>query len=199
MVANERAYFSEAVRLRDKYASQIHILIGFESDWIRTGQEAPSSLELITNSLTSHPFDFFVGSIHHTHTIPIDYDHEMYAQARERASPPTDEKLFEDYFDEQFTMLEQLKPLVVGHFDLIRLKSADPERSFQQWPGVWSRILRNLHLVAAYGGLLEVNSAALRKGMSEPYPKREICEVSCSFFLSRLCFLFLELPICALS
>ena len=192
MITNEAEYYREATRLRKKYASQIHILIGFETDWIRTATgpssssslspSSSSSLQLITDSLNRHRFDFFVGSIHHTYTIPIDFDHEMYVQARNRANPPTDEKLFEAYFDEQLVMLEQLKPLVVGHFDLIRLKSDDPERSFQVWPGVWVRILRNLRFVAAYGGLLELNSAALRKGMSEPYPKAEICQV-CPFFL----------------
>ncbi|KAH0114511.1 hypothetical protein KCU82_g23822, partial [Aureobasidium melanogenum] len=29
------AYYPEALRLRKKYASQINILIGFESEWIR--------------------------------------------------------------------------------------------------------------------------------------------------------------------
>lgn len=113
--------------------------------------------------------------MHHTHAIPIDYDRDMYLQARALAGG-TDERVFEDYFDEQFIMLQQLRPLVVGHFDLIRLKSDDPNASFTQWPGVWSRILRNLALVAHQGGILELNSAALRKGMSEPYPKAEICK-----------------------
>jgi histidinol-phosphatase (PHP family) len=117
-----------------------------------------------------------MGSVHHTLTIPIDYDREMYVKARDLAGG-SDEQLFQVYFDEQFDMLRQLKPLVVGHFDLIRLKSDDPERSFRQWPAVWERILRNLDFVASYGGLLELNSAALRKGMSEPYPKAEICKV----------------------
>ena len=115
--------------------------------------------------------------MHHTHAVPIDYDHDMYLQARTIAGG-TDERVFEDYFDEQFDMLQQLRPLVVGHFDLIRLKSHDPNASFTQWPGVWSKILRNLDLVAQQGGMLELNSAALRKGMSEPYPKAEICKVS---------------------
>jgi len=66
----------------------------------------------------------------------------------------------------------------VGHFDLIRLFSKNPNGTFQQWEGVWSRITRNLHFVAEYNGLLELNSSALRKGMTEPYPKIEICEVS---------------------
>lgn len=172
MVANEAAYFQEARRLREKYADQIKILIGFETDWIR-----PESRALIEESLSRHPFEFFMGSVHHTLTVPIDYDRPMYEKARDLAGG-TDERLFEVYFDEQLDMLRQLKPLVVGHFDLIRLKSDDPERSLQQWPGVWQRILRNLDFVASYGGILELNSAALRKGMSEPYPKGEICQVS---------------------
>lgn len=171
MIENEAAYWEEALRLREKYASQIKILVGFEIDWIR-----PSSLTLIQRSLARFPFEFFVGSVHHVHTIPIDFDRDMYVQARDAAGG-SDERLFEDYFDAQLDMLKQLKPLIVGHFDLIRLKSDDPQRSFTQWPGVWKKILRNLDFIAEYGGMLELNSAALRKGMSEPYPKAEICKV----------------------
>jgi len=170
-VENEAAYYKEAIRLRGKYSSQINLPIGFESDWIR-----PSSLTLILNSLGRFPFDFFIGSVHHVHTIPIDYDDRFYKQAR-AASGGTDDNLFGDYFDSQLSMLRALKPPVVGHFDLIRLKSDDPERSFTQWPRVWEKILRNLDFVAGYGGILELNSASLRKGMSEPYPKAEICKV----------------------
>lgn len=181
MIANEADYFHEATRLREKYAGQIRILVGFEIDWIR-----PESRDLVETSMKAFPFEFFMGSLHHTRTVPIDYDREMYEKARDLAGG-SDERLFEAYFDEQLDMLQQLKPLVVGHFDLIRLKSDDPERSFKQWPGVWQRILRNLDYVAGYGGILELNSAALRKGMSEPYPKAEICKVSQFLF-----FLFLR-------
>lgn len=112
------------------------------------------------------------------HTIPIDFDRSMYTRARDAIVPGgTDEKLFEDYFDSQLAMLQALKPPVVGHFDLIRLKSDDPERSFTQWPAVWEKILRNLDFIAEYGAILELNSASLRKGLSEPYPKAEICRV----------------------
>ncbi|KAJ5222704.1 Histidinol-phosphatase [Penicillium citrinum] len=167
---NEEAYWLEATRLRKKYASQISIIIGFECDWIR-----PESKTLINTSLSRFPFEFFIGSLHHTLTIPIDYDRPMYEEARTRAGG-TDELLFEAYFDEQLDMLQQLRPLVVGHFDLIRLKSDDVERSFKSWDGVWRKVLRNLDFVASYGGMLEINGAALRKGMSEPYPKAEICK-----------------------
>jgi histidinol-phosphatase (PHP family) len=169
--ANEADYFKEAVRLREKYKSFIEIPIGFECDWIR-----PESLDLIQESLKKYPFDFFIGSVHHVHTIPIDFSDELYAKARAVAGG-TDEKLFMDYFDAQLDMLEALKPSIVGHFDLIRLKSDDPNKSFHATAGVWQKVLRNLDFVASYGGILELNFASLRKGMTEPFPQAEICKV----------------------
>ncbi|KAK4989396.1 hypothetical protein LTR50_003272 [Elasticomyces elasticus] len=163
-------FHAEATRLRQKYASQIRILIGFETEWIR-----PSSLPLINTLLGKHDVDLFIGSVHHVHAIPIDFDHDMYYKARQKAGG-SDERIFEQYFDSQYAMLQALKPPVVGHFDLIRLKSDNPDRGFEQWPMVWSKILRNLELIASYGGILELNSSALRKGMSEPYPQISICK-----------------------
>jgi histidinol-phosphatase (PHP family) len=166
------AYICEAIRLRDKYASSIKILIGFEGEWIR-----PSSADMVSTLLQIPGTDFFIGSVHHVHEIPIDFDKAMYQKARHVAGG-TDERLFEDYFDAQFEMLKALQPPVVGHFDLIRLLSDDPNVEFRSMEGVWERVLRNLTLIAEQGGLLEVNSSALRKGLKEPYPSRSICQVS---------------------
>ncbi|KAG9518789.1 histidinol-phosphatase, partial [Aureobasidium melanogenum] len=164
------AYYPEALRLREKYASQINILIGFESEWIR-----PESESIIKDLLARYKFDLFVGSMHHVHTKPIDFDHDMYYQAR-TISGGSDEDVFAAYFDQQYDMLKALTPPLVGHFDLIRLKSDDPERVWTTMPMVWEKIVRNLDFVASYGGILEINSSAIRKGMSEPYPKAEICK-----------------------
>ena len=164
-------YFHEARRLQMAYATAIDLLVGVEIDWIR-----PSSLDSIHSLRRKYSFDLLVGSVHHVHAIPIDYDKKMYSMAREK-SGGTDEKLAEDYFDLQYEMLKALKPPIVGHFDLIRLLSDDSEASFTGWIGVWHKILRNLDFIVDYGGLVELNSAGLRKGMSEPYPKAEICKV----------------------
>lgn len=168
------AYYPEALRLREKYASDINILIGFEGEWIR-----PSSNDLIQDLLNRYKFDFFVGSIHHVRTKPIDFDHDMYYEARTIAGG-SDQDVFAAFFDEQYDMLKTLKPPLVGHFDLIRLKSDDPERAWTTMPAVWDKIVRNLEFVASYGGILELNSSAIRKGMLEPYPKAEICKVCLS-------------------
>ncbi|KAI1109710.1 histidinol-phosphatase [Nemania sp. NC0429] len=89
---------------------------------------------------------------------------------------PREEAMYERYYDEQYEMLVALRPRVVGHFDLIRLMSADPGRDVRRWRGVWERVGRNLAFVASYGGWLECNSSALRKGLAEPYPCRVIAE-----------------------
>lgn len=109
------------------------------------------------------------------HGIPIDYDKAFFAKAV-IASGGSEEKLFEAYFDAQYEMLMALKPRVVGHFDLIRLLSERPDEQMDGMEGVWGKMKRNLGLVVEQGGLLEINSAGLRKGLREPYPGRAVCE-----------------------
>jgi histidinol-phosphatase (PHP family) len=165
------AYIREALRLREKYSSSIRILIGFEGEWIR-----PSYASLI-HELSAHPeVDFFIGSVHHVHEIPIDFDRAMYLDAR-KAAGGSEQRLFEDYFDAQYEMLRATRPLVVAHFDLIRLLSDVPDWDFMQDENLASVVARNLRLMVELGALMEVNSSALRKGLKEPYPGRSICEV----------------------
>ncbi|KAI9882408.1 MAG: hypothetical protein M1823_005847 [Watsoniomyces obsoletus] len=163
-------FYHEALRLREQYSSKIHLLIGFESEWIR-----PSTETLIKNLLQTYEFDLFVGSLHHVGTIPIDFDRPTYERAR-AAAGGTEEDIFKEYFDTQYRMLSELQPPVVGHFDLIRLYADEPDGDFQRFPEVWTRIERNLEWIAHCGGLLEVNSSALRKGLKEPYPGRHIIQ-----------------------
>ncbi|KAH3915600.1 histidinol-phosphatase [Parastagonospora nodorum] len=164
-------FYAEAQRLRVVYAGKIQILIGFESEYIR-----PSTLQIVQGLLDKYTFDFFMGSLHHTHTIPIDFDRAMYEQARAKAGG-TDEKLFEDYFDSQYEMLRALQPPVIGHFDLIRLLSDHRDADFKNMNRVWDKVRRNLDFVASYGGRLELNSSGLRKGLAEPYPCLPICQM----------------------
>lgn len=126
--------------------------------------------------LASNPaVDFYIGSVHHVHGIPIDYDAVFYRKARKVAGGG-DQRLFEDYFDAQFEMLNALKPRVVGHLDLIRLLSDEPNRDLREMKSVWEKVVRNLKVIIEQGGLVEVNTSALRKGLKEPYPMRSICQ-----------------------
>lgn len=173
LMPRHEQYILEAQKLQAKYADQIHILIGFEGEFIRPDVYGP-----LVHQLAAHPaVDYFLGSLHHTCGHPIDFDKSFYAKARDAAGG-SDELLYARYYDEQYAMLTALKPRVVGHFDLIRLMGEDPDRDIRTaWNGsVWEKIVRNLKAVQACGGWLECNSSALRKGLAEPYPARPIAE-----------------------
>lgn len=180
LIPRHDAYLVEARRLQAKYADQVHILIGFEGEFIR-----PDVYGELVQELASHPaVDYFIGSLHHTCGAPIDFDKAFYAKARDAAGG-SEELLYARYYDEQHAMLKALKPRVVGHFDLIRLLSEDPGRDLRSaWTAkaagggetVWDKVVRNLKVVQSYGGWVECNSSALRKGLAEPYPARPIAE-----------------------
>lgn len=179
LMPRHEAYLAEAQRLQTKYADQIHILVGFEGEFIR-----PDVYGTLVHQLAAHPtIDYFMGSLHHTCGIPIDFDKTMWNQARDAAGG-TDQLMYAKYYDEQYAMLTALSPRVVGHFDLVRLMSPDPDRDVRSaWAGetgapsaVWDKIVRNLKAVRSYDGWLECNSSALRKGLAEPYPSRAIAE-----------------------
>ncbi|KAL9058925.1 MAG: hypothetical protein Q9162_001481 [Coniocarpon cinnabarinum] len=166
----------EAKRLKDQYATthpEVHLLIGFEGEWIDEDPvEARNRIQEIQRRYAA-TFDTWIGSVHHVHGIPIDYDAACFDRALTKSGGDEDQ-LFCKYFDAQYELLTRMEPPVVGHFDLIRLKCREPDKNLRNRQGVWPRILRNLARVKDYNGVLEVNSSALRKGLQHPYPRGEV-------------------------
>lgn len=159
-------YFVEAQRLKAKYAGQIKLLVGFESEGI-----SPAYNHYTQRLLAKYDFDMFVGSVHHVNGIPIDFDKPLFEQAVESCGGL--EELYSEYFDLQYAVL-QLRPTVVGHFDLIRLFS--PEFDLKN-SKVWPKVVRNVQFAADTNCLIEVNHSAIRKGWSCPYPQQDIVEL----------------------
>ena len=79
------------------------------------------------------------------------------------------------YFEAQYELIQRFKPEVIGHFDLCRLY--DPNLRFADFRVVWKMIERNIRFAVDYGALFEINTAALRKGWSSPYPAKDVVEV----------------------
>ena len=110
-------YFSTARRLQREYRDSIRILVGFETEGC-TGY-----VEHVNRLRNQFQPDYIVGSVHHVRDICIDGRPEWYAQAV--AETGGIEALFCEYFDQQYELIEELKPEVVGHFDLIRMHDKD--------------------------------------------------------------------------
>ncbi|ORX59820.1 histidinol phosphate phosphatase H [Hesseltinella vesiculosa] len=164
-------FVNEARRLQSKYKDQIVLLVGSELEFIQ-----PSYATMITRLRQRYALDYVVGSLHHVGGIPIDFSNELYQKCLNRFGSYT--KLFEAYFDEQWQMLQTVKPEVVGHLDLVRI-FAEPEAAASAMadPLVWSRIERNVDYVIGYGGIFEINSRAWKKGLRDAYPNQAIVQL----------------------
>ena len=169
-------YITEALRLKAKYAGQIEILIGLESEYII--QSSLDKLRVLLEQYSAS-ISYIVGSVHHVNSIPIDFDKETFDRAvasfsQEKESLPQLQQLFCAYFDAQYRLLYTFRPEVIGHFDLCRLYL--PDMSFCD-EIVWKRVERNVRFAVEYGALFEVNAAAFRKGWRTAYPGADVLKV----------------------
>lgn len=169
----------EAHRLKELYKDQITLLVGIETEYIND-----EGLDKLEQLLAHHgkSIEYLVGSVHHCHETPIDFDKPRFDTVLSTfPSPAEDEQdrflqLFSTYFDDQYTLLDRLRPEVVGHFDLCRLYY--PSIDFRSFPEVWEKIQRNVKLAVEFGALFELNASAFRKGWNTGYPGVEVFDVS---------------------
>jgi len=160
-------YMSACRSLRDKYASEIRILVAFET-------EAYSGYEhWVPEARNKFEPDYIVGSVHHVNDELFDGSPEWYRTAAEAAGGV--DELYCAYFDRQYEVIATLSPEVIGHFDLVRI--FDPEyRTRLVKPYVWDRVVRNLEAIRDLGSIMDFNLAALKKGQSEPYISGPVLE-----------------------
>ncbi|MDY6792675.1 MAG: histidinol-phosphatase [Thermodesulfobacteriota bacterium] len=158
-------YISTCRKLQKKYSSSIKIYVGFETETF-SGFE-PFIKKLMKNFQP----DYMVGSLHHVRDMGFDYSKQQYNETARIVGGL--EALYCAYFDQQYQMINALKPAVVGHFDLIRIFDPDYQARLKK-PEVQKRIQRNLKLIKKLDLIMDYNLRALYAGASEPYPSRPI-------------------------
>ncbi len=157
-------YFAECRRLQEKYADKIRLYTAFETETY-SGSSA-----FVKRLIEQTKPDYIVGSVHHVGDIGIDETPALYAAATEKAGGL--EALYCQYFDAQHAMLQDLRPAVVGHFDLIRIFDAGYLATLEK-PAVWTRVERNLALIAREGLIMDFNLRGFDKA-TEQYPSMPV-------------------------
>ena len=165
-----KRYMTTCRHLQSQYADAVDIYVGFECE-AYTGALA-SAKQLIEQ----HRPDYIVGSVHHVHDTMIDGPPAIYAQAVKKAGSV--EALYCHYFDLQLEVIETLRPAVVGHFDLIRLRDPGDYKTRLQNADILRRIRRNLERIRELDLILDFNLAALDKGANEPYVSAPILDIA---------------------
>ena len=164
-------YITTCRRLQARYANDIQIYVGFESETYS------GSLDFTKTLINRFSPDYVVGSAHHVADIPFDYSKQHYKLAADHCGGL--DGLYQAYFDQQYEMINILKPHVVGHLDIIRIY--DPEYRLRLTrPAIWEKIIRNLELIKQSDLILDFNLRPLSRGESEPYLSTPILEKACA-------------------
>ncbi|HLF87725.1 MAG TPA: histidinol-phosphatase HisJ family protein, partial [Anaerolineales bacterium] len=145
-------------QLRKTYGDKLHLTFSFETEWY--GDDPECWLE--TNIEKYRP-DYIVASVHHVEDIPIDMSPASTGEAVLALGGV--DTLYQAYYDRQHDLFVTLAPyasripIVVAHFDLIKLFTPDRDLSDE----VWQRIVRNLEFAIANDFVFEVNARAFKK------------------------------------
>jgi histidinol-phosphatase (PHP family) len=159
-----RHYFTECRKLQNKYRGDIEIFTAFETETY-AGSEA-----FVRKLVQELRPDYLVGSVHHVNGFCIDFDAAHFQSAMAGAGSMV--KLYCEYFDAQFDMLQALEPAVVGHFDLIRKFDTDYQQTLQD-EAVRQRMDRNLDFIANKNLILDFNLRGFDKAV-EQYPSTPV-------------------------
>jgi histidinol-phosphatase (PHP family) len=162
-------YFSTGRLLQSEYSSELQILVGFETECC-TGY-----IDHVEDLRREFRPDYIVGSVHHVRDVVIDGRSGWYAEAITCVGGI--EELYCEYFDQQYEMMESLRPEVIGHFDLVRFHDADYHERLRVGQ-IKDRIWRNLEKAKEMDSILDLNLKAFEKGASEPYVSRSILEMA---------------------
>lgn len=188
-------YYNHARRIQaDSWAKGCHtkFLVGLEVEGIDIDH-----IEYTSTIRQKYGIDMVVGSVHFVRGIPIDFDKAQFARVLELCG--SFRQLALEYFQLQYKVIDRLHPEVIGHFDLIRLfmDGAEIDESTGKklsdvsietdWPDVWNQIKINLQLANSYGGLIELNSSAIRKGWNTPYPQFDVAKAVKLYNDGRFC------------
>jgi len=149
------AYMEDVDRCRNKYGNKLLIKTGVEVTYQRQFEDD------IRRFLSTYEFDHVLGSVHLIdHVFVLD---PKYPQGK------TKNEAYEPYWHEMLSMMESGLFKRIGHLDYIKsLRSEEyGEFTVEEW---MPRITAIIERIVESGAILEVNTSALRKGHTEPYP-----------------------------
>lgn len=160
---NFKEYTASMEKLVGEFSGEIIVLKGFEAEVI-PDRNYP---ELMAGYREAGNFDYMVGSVHYVGEILIDGPIPLFERAIEDEGGL--EKLALRYYEGVARMVENLRPEVVGHLDLIR-------KLGHRYGPVDTPMIRKgaeeaLSVIRDQGCILDLNTAGYRKGLKTPYPE----------------------------
>jgi len=165
------AYRTEVEHLKDKYASQIEVSCGLETDFY------------YMRDYMSAGWDHIVGSVHYVLSkntgdyYTIDFNPEIFEEGIADAGGGNVQNFIEQY-GASVLALTKLKPDIIGHIDVIAKLNRehrfyDPNASWHK--AMWEKITT---AIANSGIVTEVNTGGMSRGyITRPYPSPDLLQM----------------------
>jgi histidinol-phosphatase (PHP family) len=150
------AYEADILEAKKKYADRIDIRLGYEVDWL------PGHMD---KRVLEAEVDFLIGSVHFIDKWGFD-NPEFIGEWEGKDIV----KVWQDYFDAVQDMAESGLFDIAGHLDLIKVFGHMPDVNIRSMAHPALKAIKKADMV------LELNTAGLRKQVSEIYPSREILQ-----------------------
>ncbi|GIV05413.1 MAG: putative histidinol-phosphatase [Fimbriimonadales bacterium] len=164
--ANFERYAHTITQLADEFADRLTVLRGFEIEVVPQDRYR----ELVHHYRQKYPFDYMVGSVHYLYDASIDgsSDRDFLTMMADVGGM---EEVAVQYYHKVAEMAQAVRPEVIGHLDLVRLKATRLGLAEQVATArVRKAVEEALEVIRAVGARVEVNTSALRKGLDQPYP-----------------------------
>jgi len=151
-----QAYTDDVLTAKVQYKNDINILFGYEVDYL------PGHMD---DRVLNAKVDYLIGSVHFIDKWSFD-NPEFIAGYKDRDI----DEIWQAYFEATEAMAKSGKFDIAGHLDLIKV--------FKFMPKQDTRLLAKnaLQAIKKSNMVLEVNTAGLRKPISELYPSRALLE-----------------------
>lgn len=154
-------YARDMATIQQEYEGRLRVLRGFETEVVPEDRY----IEIMLGLREKYAFEYMVGSVHHIKGSMIDFDQPTFLQVADQLGGV--EKLAVRYYEQVGEMVSALQPEVVGHFDLIR--KCAPDDASVTTPAVKRVAFKVLEVIKEAGSILDINTAAYRKGLGRPY------------------------------
>jgi len=150
-------YESDVKDLKEKYATQIKILLGYEVDYLKGHMD---------NRVLNANVDYLIGSIHFLGEWGFD-NPEFIDEYKNRNI----DDIWQEYFNNIESMAKMGRFDIVGHLDLIKIFNFMPKKDIRLIATPALKAIKKSNMV------IELNSAGLRKPTKEIYPSPLLLEL----------------------